>query len=147
MFSLLQSPVLLLLSQDGTPLLPFVVLLFTYECQCFFGSLPEYFLHIFLILCRTLQVELCVHLLPSVLALQTCRHYRRRTVVMLNGVVRSYLNVSDGGLVCSLKLPYAFFILSEVSLATNQNDRSVPTEVSHFWEPLARKELIIWCSG
>lgn len=65
----------------------------------------------------------------------------------LYGVAGSYLSVSDGGLVRGLELPYALFILPEVSLAANQNDWSVPTEVSHFWEPLARKELIIWCSG
>lgn len=48
----------------------------------------------------------------------------------------SYLCVSDGGLIRGLELPRALFILPEVSLAANQNDRSVPAEVSHLWEPL-----------
>lgn len=51
----------------------------------------------------------------------------------------SYLCISDGGLIRGPELPGALFILPEVSLAANQNDWSVPTEVSHLWEPLGKK--------
>lgn len=53
----------------------------------------------------------------------------------------SYLYVSDGILIHGLELPRTLFILPEVSLAANQDDRSVPTEVSHLWEPLVKENF------
>lgn len=53
--------------------------------------------------------------------------------------VRSDLRVCDGVLVRGLQLPYALSVLPEVSLAANQNDRGVPTEVSNLREPLGRR--------
>lgn len=48
----------------------------------------------------------------------------------------SYLCVSDGSLIQGLELPRTLFILPEVSLAANQDDRNIPAEVSHLGEPL-----------
>lgn len=58
-------------SQNNTFLLPLTVPLFTHEGQSRFGGLSKNVLHILLVLCRTLEVELCIHLLPCLLALQS----------------------------------------------------------------------------
>lgn len=58
-------------SQNNAFLLPLIVPLFTHEGQSCFGGLSENVLHILLVLCRTLEVELCIHLLPRLLALQS----------------------------------------------------------------------------
>lgn len=58
-------------SQNNAFLLPLIVPLFTHEDQSRFGGLSENVLHILLVLCRTLEVELCTHLLPRLLALQS----------------------------------------------------------------------------
>lgn len=104
----------LLTSQNHTFLLPLIVPLFAIEGQSSFGGLSENVFHILLILCRTLEVELCIHLLTGLFAL--C--------------------VSDGSLIHGLELPCTLFILPEVCLAANEDDRSVPTEVLHLWVPL-----------
>lgn len=57
-------------SQNHTSLPPLVVLLFPYDGQSSLGGLSENVFHVLLILCRTLQVDLCVHLLPGLLSLQ-----------------------------------------------------------------------------
>lgn len=56
-------------SQNHTFLLPLVVPLFAIESQSSFGGLSENVLHVILILCRALEVELCIHLLPGLLSL------------------------------------------------------------------------------
>lgn len=40
----------------------------------------------------------------------------------------------------SLQLPGTLFVLPEVSLAANQDDWRVPTEVLHLWVPLGKTE-------
>lgn len=50
-----------------------------------------------------------------------------------------YLCVSDGSLIHGLELPCTLFILPEVCLAANEDDRSVPTEVLHLWVPLGEQ--------
>lgn len=54
----------------------------------------------------------------------------------------SYLCVSDGSLIQGLELPRTLFILPEVSLAANQDDRNIPAEVSHLREPLDQENSI-----
>lgn len=39
----------------------------------------------------------------------------------------------------SLQLPGTLFVLPEVSLAANQDDWRVPTEVLHLWVPLGKQ--------
>lgn len=39
----------------------------------------------------------------------------------------------------SLQLPGTLFVLPEVSLAANQDDWCVPTEVLHLWVPLGKQ--------
>lgn len=56
--------------------------------------------------------------------------------------MRSYLCVGDGSLIQGLELPRALFILPEVSLAANQDDRNIPAEVSHLREPLDQENSI-----
>lgn len=106
-------------SQNDTFLLPLVVPLLSNEGQSSLGGLSENVLHVLLILCRTFEVELCIHLLPGLLTL--C--------------------VSDGSLIHGLELPRTLFVLPEVSLAANQDDRNVLTEVPHLWEPLYQDVL------
>lgn len=50
-----------------------------------------------------------------------------------------YLYVGDGIQIHGLELPRTLFILPEVSLAANQDDRSVPAEVLHLWVPLGEQ--------
>lgn len=52
-----------------------------------------------------------------------------------------YLCISDGSQVHGLELPRTLFILSEVSLTANQDDRNIPTEVPHLWEPLGKRNV------
>lgn len=56
-------------SQNNTFLPPSVVPLFSIECQRSFGGFSKNVVHIFLILCWTFEVELCVHLLPGLFTL------------------------------------------------------------------------------
>lgn len=55
--------------QNYTFLLLLIVPLFSTEGQSFSGGLSENVVHVLLILCRTLEVELCIHLLPGLLTL------------------------------------------------------------------------------
>lgn len=52
-----------------------------------------------------------------------------------------YLCISDGSQVHGLELPRTLFILPEVSLTANQDDRNIPTEVPHLWEPLGKRNV------
>lgn len=63
------EPFVLLTSQNDTFLLPLIVPLLSIEGQSSFGGLSEDVLHVLLVLRRTLEVELCIHLLPGLLAL------------------------------------------------------------------------------
>lgn len=65
------KPSVLLTSQNGTPPLPLIVPLFSIKGQSSFSSLSENVLHVLLILRRTLEVELSIHLLSGLLTLQT----------------------------------------------------------------------------
>lgn len=51
----------------------------------------------------------------------------------------SYLHVSDGIQIHGLQLPRTLFVLPEVRLAANQDDRRVPAEVLHLWVPLGKQ--------
>lgn len=58
-----------------------------------------------------------------------------------------YLCVSDGCLVHRLELPGTLFILPEVSLAANKDDRRVPTEVLHLRVPLGIQNKTLRIGG
>lgn len=58
-----------LTSKNDTFLLLLIVPSFSMEGQSFSGGLSENVFHVLLILCRTLEVELCIHLLPGLLTL------------------------------------------------------------------------------
>lgn len=53
--------------------------------------------------------------------------------------ILSYLHVCNGVLVQGLELSCALFVLSEVGLTANQDDRNLPAEVPHLWEPLEER--------
>lgn len=61
-----------------------------------------------------------------------------------------YLCVSDGSQIHGLQLPRTLFILPEVCLAADQDDRYLPAEVLHFWVPLGEQNknariLVVAC--
>lgn len=149
-------------SQNDASLLPLVVPLFAHEGQSLFGGFFENVLHVLLILSRTLQIQVCIHLLPGLFALWSqrnqlgwlhffvvgtgcgfssrCAHFLTHWPLFRCAYSLSYLRVCYGVLIEGLEPSCALFILSEVSLTANQDDRNLPAEVPHLWEPLKEEK-------